>query len=172
MAAPDRLHGKNGAIKMDPTGVGGATAVLVASINKWDLDLATDKVKVTAFQDPNQVYVAGLPDIKGSYAGLYDPADNLVIFDVIGGDVAPWLEMIPNLATPTVMFAGKGLLDGKISVDSNGAITIGGSFVANGPWTLPSATGGLGAFVTPPPGQDRIAALERELATLRQRLAA
>ena len=24
MAAPDRLHGKNGAIKMDPTGVGGA----------------------------------------------------------------------------------------------------------------------------------------------------
>jgi hypothetical protein len=152
MAASDRLHGKNGAIKMDPTGVGGPTAVLVASLNKWDLDLATDKVKVTCFQDTNQVYVAGLPDVKGTYAGMYDPADGLVIFDVIGGSVAPWLEMIPNLADPTLMFAGKGLLDGKISVDSNGAITIGGAFVANGPWTLPSSAGGLG-FSAPPPGR-------------------
>jgi hypothetical protein len=140
MAAPDRLHGKNGAIKMDPTGVGGATAVLVASLNKWDLDMATDKVKVTCFQDTNQVYVSGLPDVKGTYAGCYDPADGLVIFDVVSGNVAPWLEMIPDLSTPTVMFSGKGLLDAKISVDSNGAITIGGSFVANGPWVFPSAT--------------------------------
>jgi hypothetical protein len=150
MAATDRLHGKNGAIKMDPTGVGGVTAVLVASLNKWDLDLATDKVKVTCFQDTNQVYVAGLPDVKGTYAGMYDPADGLVIFDVISGSVAPYLEMIPDFATPTVMFSGRGLLDGKISVDSNGAITIGGAFVANGPWVLPSATGGLG-FSAPPP---------------------
>jgi hypothetical protein len=166
MAAPDRLHGKNGAIKMDPTGVGGPTAVLVASLNKWDLDMATDKVKVTCFQDTNQVYVAGLPDIKGTYAGCYDPVDGLVIFDVISGSVAPWLEMIPDLSVPTLMFAGKGLMDGKISVDSNGAITIGGAFVANGPWTLPSATAVLGASPA-----DRIAALERELASLRQRAA-
>jgi hypothetical protein len=166
MAAPDRLHGKNGAIKMDPTGVGGPTAVLVASLNKWDLDMATDKVKVTCFQDTNQVYVAGLPDIKGTYAGCYDPADGLVIFDVISGNVAPWLEMIPDLSVPTLMFSGKGLMDGKISVDSNGAITIGGAFVANGPWTLPSAT----ALLSAPPAQ-RIAALEQELAALRRQAA-
>ena len=139
MAATDRLHGKGGAVKMDPTGVGGATAVVVASLNKWDLDLAKDHVKVTCFGDTNQVYVDGLPDIKGTYGGMYDPADGLVIFDVLSGSVAPWLEMIPNILTPTVMFSGKGLLDGKITVDANGAITIGGSFVANGPWILPSA---------------------------------
>ncbi len=139
MAAPDRLHGKNGAIKMDPTGVGGATAVVVASLNKWDLDMAKDHVKVTCFGDTNQVYVDGLPDIKGTYGGMYDPADGLVIFDVIAGTVAPWLEMIPNALDPLVLFSGKGLMDGKITVDANGAVTIGGSFVANGPWTLPSA---------------------------------
>ncbi len=139
MAAPDRLHGKNGQIKMDPTGVGGVTAVVVASLNKWDLDMAKDHVKVTCFGDTNQVYVDGLPDIKGTYAGMYDPADGLVIFDVIAGSVAPWLEMIPNALDPTNVFSGKGLMDGKISVDSNGAVTIGGSFVANGPWTLPTA---------------------------------
>jgi hypothetical protein len=174
MAATDRLHGKNGAIKMDPTGVGGVTAVLVASLNKWDLDLATDKVRVTAFQDPNHVYVAGLPDIKGTYGGLYDPADGLVIFDVIGGSIAPYLEMIPDLGDALHMFAGKGLMDGKITVDANGAITISGSFVANGPWTLPSSTGAFGASA-PPVGRQapaqRIAALEQELATLRRQAA-
>ena len=63
MAAEDRLHGSHGAMGMDPTGVGGVTAVTVASINKWDLDLGKDKVKVTCFGDTNQVYVDGLPDI-------------------------------------------------------------------------------------------------------------
>ena|SRR5580765_958994 len=139
MAAPDRLHGKNGAVKMDPTGVGGPTAVVVASLNKWDLDMAKDHVKVTCFGDTNHVYVDGLPDIKGTYGGMYDPADGLVIFDVVHGTVAPFLEMIPDMTTPTVMWSGKGLMDGKVTVDANGAITIGGSFVANGPWIFPTA---------------------------------
>jgi hypothetical protein len=137
MAAPDRIHGKNGAVKMDPTGVGGATAVVVASLNKWDLDMAKDHVKVTCFQDTNQVYVDGLPDIKGTFGGDYDPVDGLVIFDVIFGSVKPWLEMIPDMADITKLFGGKGLLDGKITCDANGAVTISGSFVAAGPWTHP-----------------------------------
>ena len=124
---------------MNPLGVTGVGSVEVASLNKWDLDLSKDRVKVTCFGDTNQVYVEGLPDIKFSYGGFYDPADGLVIFDVIGGSVAPWLDLIPNIATPLVMFSGRGLLDGKISVDANGAISISGSGVASGPWTLPSA---------------------------------
>jgi hypothetical protein len=141
MAAPDRLHGKNGAVKMDPTGVGGATAVVVASLNKWDLDMAKDHVKVTCFGDTNQVYVDGLPDIKGTYGGMYDPKDGLVIFDVVHGTVAPFLEMIPDINDPTLLWSGKALMDGKVTVDANGAITIGGSFVANGPWIFPTAAG-------------------------------
>lgn len=140
MAATDRLHGKNGAVKMDPTGVGATAAVQVASLDKWDLDMAKDHVKVTCFGDTNQVYVDGLPDIKGSFGGCYDPADGLGIFDVIFGTIAPYLELIPDFATTTIMFAGRGLVDGKITVDSKGAITISGTFVASGPWTHPSAT--------------------------------
>lgn len=137
MAATDRLHGKGGQVKMDPAG--GASVVTVASLNKWDLDMSTDKENVTAFGDTNKVYVQGLPDLKGTYGGWYDPADGLVIFDVISGTVAPTLQLFPNIATPLVLFEGRAFLDGKITVDSNGAISIGGSFVAAGPWTLPSA---------------------------------
>ncbi len=139
MAAEDRLHGKNGQVLLDPTGAGGVLALAVASLNKWDLDLGTDKIKVTCFGDPNQVYVQGLPDIKFSYGGVYDPADGLVIFDAMFGAVKPYVGLVPNAATPLVVFGGKALLDGKISVDANGAITIGGSGVAAGAWTLPTA---------------------------------
>jgi hypothetical protein len=139
MAAEDRLHGSGGEVRMNPLGVAGVGAVAVASLNKWDLDLGTDKVKVTCFGDPNQVYVQGLPDIKGSYGGLYDPADGLVIFDVMFGTVKPYLALLPDRTTADVLFGGKALIDGKISVDANGAISIGGSFVAAGAWTLPSA---------------------------------
>jgi hypothetical protein len=122
---------------MDPAG--GSALVAVASLNKWDLDLSSDKPKVTCFGDPNQIYVRGLPDIKGSYGGFYDPVDGLVIFDVIFGTIKPTLALLPTVLTPLVKFGGRALLDGKISVDANGAITIGGSFVAAGAWTLPSA---------------------------------
>jgi len=137
MAATDRLHGKKGAMKMDPTG--GSSTVIVASISKFDLDLSTEKVPVTAFQDTNRIYVQGLPDVKGSYSGWYDPADGLVIFDVTTGTVAPFLELVPTTDQPLVMFSGKAYVDSKISVDSGGGIAISGSFVAAGPWTLPSA---------------------------------
>lgn len=138
MAAIDRIHGKSGQIKMDPTGVGGVGAVLVASLDKWDLDMAKDTVKVTCFADTNQVYVSGLPDLKGSFGGQYDPVDGLVIFQVIFGTVAPYLELYPTSvgATPP-KFTGRGLLDGKISCPANSSVTISGSFVAAGPWTHP-----------------------------------
>lgn len=137
MAAVDRLHGSLGLVRMDPAG--GGNLVTVASLNKWDLDIARDQVKVTCFGDTNQIYVNGLPDIKGSYGGFYDPEDGLVIFDVIFGTVKPALELIPSSLTPGVKFGGRANLSGKISVDSAGAITIGGSITAAGSWTIPSA---------------------------------
>jgi hypothetical protein len=139
MAATDRISGRYGQIKLDPTGVGTAAAAAVASMNKWDLDLSKEKFKVTCFGDPNHIYVDGFPDIKFSYGGLYDPADGLVIFDVIFGTVKPYIELIPDSNTPLVLFGGIGLIDGKVSVDGNGVVSIGGSGVAAGPWVIPGA---------------------------------
>lgn len=137
MAAVDRLHGEHGLIKMDPAG--GSSTVVVASMNKWDLDMSRDKVKVTAFEDTNQVYVQGKPDIKGTYGGWYDPEDGLVIFDAVFGSAKPTLDLIPNAAAPTLKFSGPALLDSHISVDANGAISVNGAFVAAGNWTRPVA---------------------------------
>lgn len=135
MAAVDRMHGAHGQVKMDPAG--GASPVIVASLNKWDLDMSTDKVKVTAFGDTNQIYVQGLPDIKGTYAGWYDPVDGHAIFDAAFGTAKPALELYPT-SLDTKKFSGRAILDSHISVDANGGVAINGSFVAAGAWTLPT----------------------------------
>jgi len=138
MPADDRRHGQHGQILMDPTG--GAAPVAVVSMNKWDLDMSTDKAKVTCFEDANQVYVQGKPDIKGSYAGDYDSsAAGLLIFAVVFATAKPYLKLLPDSVNdPGLFFGGKALLDAKISVDVNGAIMTSGSFVAAGSWTLPA----------------------------------
>jgi hypothetical protein len=109
----------------------------VASLDYWDLDMTTQKVKVTAFEDPNEVYVIGRPDLKGTYKGWFDSVDGLVLFDAIQSAVAPAFVLLPDKATVANKFSGKGWIDGKITVDSNGAVAMNGSFVAAGPWTLP-----------------------------------
>jgi hypothetical protein len=136
MAATDRHHGKSGVVEMDITG--GSTLVPVVSLDYWDLDMTTQKVKVTAFEDPNEVYVIGRPDLKGTYKGWYDSVGGMVIFDAIQSPTAVALKLLPVSTDTTKAFAGKGWMDGKITVDSNGAVAVNGTFVAAGPWTLPT----------------------------------
>lgn len=136
MAATNRYHGKGGQVQMDVTG--GSTPVAVASLEYWDLDMATQKVKVTAFEDPNEIYVIGRPDIKGTYKGWYDSVDGMVLFTAIQAAVAPSLVLLPHATDTTKKFSGKGWMDGKITVDSKGAVAMSGAFVAAGPWTLPT----------------------------------
>jgi hypothetical protein len=139
MAATDRHHGKTGQIKMDKTG--GSTAVVIPSLDSWDLDLATDTVSVTSYEDTNKTYVMGLPDVKGTFAGNYDDSpEGLVIFDIFKGSIAPLIELIPDrtMTTP-ISFNGHGYVSGKITVPAEGKIAVSGSFVAADSWTIPGS---------------------------------
>lgn len=135
MAATGRISGSHGQVKMDPTGTGGVGLVLVANLNKWTLNLATDKIDVTCFGDANKVYVQGLPDIKGTIGGVYDSGD-LSIFNVALGTTAALLNLFPSSLDTATFFGGKAWLDSAIDVDAKGAVTITSNFVAAGPWTL------------------------------------
>jgi len=122
---------------MDPTG--GALAVEVASLNSWTLDMARDRADATCFGDTNKVYVQGLPDIKGDIGGIWDEAASQVLFGVALGDVAALLKLIPSTLAPTYLFTGLAYLDAGLEVAHDGAITVKGSFVAAGPWTMEPA---------------------------------
>jgi len=128
-----RISGAHGQVLADPTG--GTTAVAIANLNKWDLNLDTDKIDVTAFQDTNKVYVQGLPDIKGTIGGWWDSAE-LTIFNIALGTVACYLKLVPSSLDATTFFAGKAWLSSAIAVDAKGAVSINGNFVAAGSWAL------------------------------------
>ena len=129
-----RRHGSKGQVKMDPAG--GATTVEVASLNQWTLDLERDKEDVTCFGDTNKQYVLGLPDIQGEINGVWDEATSPEFLRVALGDVPVMLELIPSTITPTHMFKGLAYLSAGMECAADGAVTINGSFVAAGPWTL------------------------------------
>lgn len=134
-----RIHGKNGQVKMDPTG--GSTTVVVADLNAWTLDLAKDRVEVTAFGDTSKRRVAGLPDYSGTLGGWWNHLTSPALFQVILGDVAPMLELIPNSLEPTFLFTGLANVDGSINVSATGAVSISGKWDAADNWTM-----------EPPPG--------------------
>src|SRR5262245_37018548 len=132
-----RIHGKNGQVKMDPTG--GSSLATVADLNAWTLDLAKDRVEVTAFGDTNKKRVTGLPDYSGTLGGWWNSATSPALFDVILGDIAPMLELIPNSLEPTFLFKGLANVDGSINVSATGAVSISGKWDAFDNWTMEPA---------------------------------
>jgi hypothetical protein len=65
-----RRHGRNGQVYVGVTS--GAAASPVAFQASWSINMVVNKVDVTAFGDQNLIYVAGLPDASGDFAGFMD----------------------------------------------------------------------------------------------------
>lgn len=136
--------GRDGLVKWDPTGAGGATAVALVSIKSWQLSLKTDKINVTCFQDSNKVYVPGMRDISGSLTGFWDSSD-MSLIEATQLSVPGWLELIPHTGDTTgtpaapYAFSGKAYLDAEIDTNVEGAPALSGDILAAGAWTLPAA---------------------------------
>lgn len=127
-----RIHGSKGQILMDPTG--GATPVVVASMNSWTLEMNRDRVDVTAFGDTFKQWVQGLPNIAGTLTGWYENTE-LDIFDVAQGDTAALLKLVPSSLAATHFWTGPAYLDASINVSATGAVSISSTYVGAGDWT-------------------------------------
>lgn len=128
---PTRYHGSKGVVYISTTGSG--TAIAAISLSQWSLDMATDKVDVTAFGDTNKQYVQGLKDIKGALSGYFDSADD-ALFDGAESTDGVKLYLYPSSLAPTIYHYGPAWLDASIEVDAKGAVGVKGSFVAAGNW--------------------------------------
>lgn len=130
-----RQHGSKGQVLIDPAG--GTTYVAVASLNNWTLNATRAREEVTAFGDTNVIRLQGLPDFSGDLSGFWDSTTTPTeVFDVVLGDVAVGLKLVPSSLTATIFFSGQAYLDGSVNVPSTGAITFSGSWVAANNWAL------------------------------------
>lgn len=124
-----RAAGRSGRLYVAITS--GGTAEPITYLNTWSINFATDNIEVTAMGDTHKVYVSGLPDCSGSFAGFYDDATAQTYTAATDG-VARKFYLYPGSSTAQYWF-GTALFDFNASADVNGAGQISGDFAAATP---------------------------------------
>lgn len=128
-----KLHGKNGAIYLG--GAKGSGGVKVASKTEWTLQRNRDYVDATVFGDINKTYLAGLPNVQGTFAGLLDTSGDLLL-NAATSD-AQQIYLYADDGSSSVLIAnGPGLIDGNVTTSSTDAVRFTGEFRASGAWTI------------------------------------
>jgi len=115
-----RRHGRNGRFFLNLAS--GGTAEPVAFVKGTEFTAATDRVDVTAFGDPNKIYVSGIPDASGSFSFWYDDATVQTYTAAVDG-IARKMYWYPDfVTTPTQYWFGTILVDFNVSSAVDGAI--------------------------------------------------
>jgi hypothetical protein len=105
------------------------TAEPVAFQASWSINFTTNKIDVTAMGDNNKVYVAGLPDAQGQFAGFYDDA-TVQTYTAATDGVARKFYLYPTTASTSTYFFGTILPDMTIDATVDGAIAVSSSWAA------------------------------------------
>jgi hypothetical protein len=123
-----RKHGRSGRLYTNLTS--GGTAEPVAFLRDWSINFSVDNVDVTAFGDTNKVYVAGLPDVSGSFSGFYDDA-TVQLYTAAQDGVARKFYLYPDNSSTGIYWFGTALFDFNVSSAVDGAVTVSGDFNAS-----------------------------------------
>ena len=123
-----RLHGRRGRVYL---GLASDTAQAepVAFLNSWSINVTTEKADVTAFGDSNKVYVAGLPDASGDFAGFYDDSTVQTYTAAVDG-LPRKMYLYPSNSDTTKYFFGTILPDMSINASVTGSVDISASWNA------------------------------------------
>lgn len=122
-----RLHGSRG--RLYAAIASGGTAEPIAFLNSWEMSFETEKADVTAFGDTNKVYVSGLPDASGSFAGWYDDATEQLYTAATDG-VARKFYLYPSTTNNAQYWYGTALFDFSVNGGISEGIAVSGSFAA------------------------------------------
>lgn len=131
-----KLHGSKGAIYI---GGGIGTGVRLAVKTEWTLQRNRDYVDVSSFGDTNKTYLAGLPNLQGTFAGFLDTSGDLLLRAATSDAQQIYLYADDGTVTgasPVLVANGPAFLDANVSVAMNDAERVTGEFRASGAWTI------------------------------------
>jgi|SRR5262245_13048955 len=128
---PPSVHGKGGVIAISTSRAG--AVVPIALITEWTLNRSSDKVETTALGDANKTYVKGLDNVEGTFTGQWNSTDD-TLFEAAESVDGCQMEIWPNKDS-AACFKGPAWLDVSIKGGVTAAVTIDGSFSANGSWS-------------------------------------
>lgn len=123
-----RLHGRRGRVYL---GIASDTADAepLPFIASWSMNFTTEKVDVTAMEDSNRVYVAGIPDASGEFAGFFDDSTAQTYTAATDG-LARKFYLYPNRSVNTKYFFGTILPDMSVNASTTEAVAITASWNA------------------------------------------
>lgn len=127
-----KYHGKKGIVYFSTSGSG--TAVNVANLSSWSLNMATDRVETTSFTETNKTYVQGLKDVTGNFEGFFDDVTTASLFTGADSSTGIKAYLYPSSDAAGRYFYGPAWIDCSISVPVGGAVTVSGTLAANGSW--------------------------------------
>jgi hypothetical protein len=125
-----RLAGRRGRIYIGIAS--GAEASPLPFVATWSMNFSTDKIEVTTMDDTTKVYVGGLPDASGAFAGFYDDA-TVQTYTAATDGTARKFYAYPTLATTAQYWFGTVLPDFSVDSDVAGAIKMNVSWAAATP---------------------------------------
>lgn len=129
------MHGRNGAIYVGgPAGTG----TKLTAKTEWTLQRNRDYVDATSFGDTNKTYLAGLPNVQGTFAGFLDVNGDELLAAATGEIYQVYLYAADGTnGSPTVLVGnGPAFLDASVTSSVNDAVKITGEFRASGGWTI------------------------------------
>jgi hypothetical protein len=141
-----KLHGKDAAIYLGGTFATASTlpsgAVKVASKTEWTLQRNRDYVDATVFGDTNKTYLAGLPNVQGTFAGLLDVSGDLLLNAATSAATMIYLyaDDGTNGGTIRCVAHGLGFVDATVNATNTDALRYSGEYRAAAAWTIDLAT--------------------------------
>lgn len=124
-----KYHGKQGALYLSTSASG--TASPAVGLTNWSLNLAVDRVETTEFGADNKTYVQGYKDVSGTFSGFWDSSSD-VFWDAADSVDGVKLYLYPSRDADDIYWYGPAWVDASIDVSNSGAVSISGSFAANG----------------------------------------
>lgn len=124
-----RTHGRRGQLYV---GLASSTAVPspVPFLGKWTIDFKVADVDVTAFGDTNLTFVAGLPEVGGSYNGFYDTA-TAQLYTAASDGLARNFYLYPDAQLfPASYWYGTAIFDFSATGGVSEAVAINGNWKA------------------------------------------
>lgn len=127
-----RHHGRNGRIYLSATN--GGTAAPLPFQASWTINQATDRQDVTAFGDSNKIYVAGLPDSSGDFAGFLDDSSSQTFVAALDG-LSRTFYLYPDVSA----YPNNWYWFGQILVDASADAAVGGPANFKSSWSAATA---------------------------------
>lgn len=117
-----RLHGRRGRVYL---GIASDTAEAspLPFIATWAINHTVERLDVTALEDPNRVYVAGLPDASGEFGGFFDDATAQTYTAATDG-LARKFYLYPDRSVNTKYWFGTILVDMSVNAGVAAATAI------------------------------------------------